>query len=376
MERPIFMNKIAKLLIGSGEKDGNIRYASGFAAPDPFLCFLVDDRRYAVLSPLEYARAAQYAAPNVELIAENELEGRTVPEKILSIAKKYAIDSFVVPADFPLLTADAMRDAGLIVRAQENPFFAAREFKSREEVEKIRSSQRAAEAGLDAALTLLKATTADSDGHLLFQGDILTSERLRYEIDSTMLRLGMIPQNTICAGGIQGSQPHNPGSGPLKANAPIVMDIFPQSAVHGYWGDLTRTVVRGEPSDLVQNAWNAVKTARDEAKKRIQIGAIPAEIHQYAAAIMEKAGFHTGNSDGVDFGFFHGLGHGVGLDIHEAPRIAPRNQLPLKGGEVFTIEPGLYYREWGGIRLEDLMYLAPDGTVECLTAAPTEMLVL
>ena len=201
---------------------------------------------------------------------------------------------------------------------------------------------------------------------LYWNGNPLTSELLRAEIDVAMLRLGMLPTGTICAGGIQGSQPHNTGSGHLPADMPIVMDIFPRSAETGYWGDLTRTVVKGKASDLVKRAYDTVLLARESCKSAICAGANPAELHQLAVSIMEKAYFHTGHGEKGDFGFFHGLGHGVGLDIHESPRLSPRNPDVLKGGEVVTVEPGLYYPEWGGIRLEDLVYVTGDGC-RCLT---------
>ena len=208
-----------------------------------------------------------------------------------------------------------------------------------------------------------------SDKLILAQGELLTSEILRSEIDVAMVRRGMLPTGTICAGGAQAAQPHNTGSGPLRADWPIVMDIFPRSAESGYWGDLTRTVVKGRASELVRRAYDAVLSARELGKSLVKVGAIPAEIHLAAARKMEEAGFRTGRSDKADFGFFHGLGHGVGLDIHEAPRLSPRNRIPLRGGEIVTVEPGLYYPEWGGIRLEDLMYVSPDGPARCLTEA-------
>ena len=216
-------------------------------------------------------------------------------------------------------------------------------------------------------LAVLRETDIDSAGRLIWNGEVLTSEILRGEIDLEMVKLGMLPTGTICAGGEQGSQPHNVGSGPLFANRPIVMDIFPRSAETGYWGDLTRTVVRGRAPEIVRKAYDAVLAARELGKSLIAVGADPAEIHRAAAASMEKAGFRTGQNEKSAFGFFHGLGHGVGLDIHESPRLSPRNANPLRGGEVVTVEPGLYYPEWGGIRLEDLVYLSPGNGPQCLT---------
>jgi Xaa-Pro aminopeptidase len=262
-----------------------------------------------------------------------------------------------------------MKAKGLNVSPQYSPFFPERDFKTAEEAAFITAAQRAAEAGFARAVTILRE--ADINGeNILWQGEILTSEMLRAEIDSEILRCNMLPTGTICAGGSQGAQPHNAGSGPLKANAPIVMDIFPRSPVTGYWGDLTRTVVKGKAQDVVKRAYNAVLEAREYAKSLVKAGNCGAAIHCAAEAILEKHKFFTGADERGQFGFFHGLGHGVGLEIHESPRLSPRVQTPLKGGEVVTVEPGLYYPEWGGIRLEDLVYLQPDGKTVCLTEAP------
>ena len=160
------------------------------------------------------------------------------------------------------------------------------------------------------------------------------------------------------------------GSGILYADTPIVMDIFPKSMQSGYWGDLTRTVVKGKASDIVKKAHAAVCDAKYTATAEIAIGKNPADLHILAENILASHGFATGVGASGDYGFFHSLGHGVGLEIHEAPRISYRNTSPLQGGEIITIEPGLYYPEWGGIRQEDLLYISPEGAVVNFTTLP------
>jgi len=361
------MHKIARLLVASGEQSGDIRYAAGFSAPDEFIYF--DDgrgRRGVLMSALEFGRATRSARKDIEVYPETDF-GRSRLEILTGLAASLRVEGFLVPADFPLHLADRLRESNLEVVAESGPFFPQREWKSPEEVEKVVESQRAGEAGCRRAFEVLRETDTDKEGRLIWNGEILTSERLRGEIDVAMVRRGMLPTGTICAGGEQGSQPHNVGSGPLYAGRPIVMDIFPKSATTGYWGDLTRTVVRGKAPDLVKRAYEAVLAARELGKSRVKVGAIPSEVHNAAAESMEKAGFHTGQDSRGAFGFFHGLGHGVGLDIHESPRLSPRNPIPLRGGEIVTVEPGLYYPEWGGIRLEDLVWLSPDNQMRCLT---------
>lgn len=366
--------KIARLLIGNSENTPDIRFATGLSIPDDFI-WLSDNEGnpMAFFSDLEIDRARAQIKAGVSVIAEKEF-GSTRSEIIINAAQQHNITTVEVPAEFPLGLAEKLRAAGLTLIISENSsFFPEREFKTPAEVSAITVTQRAGEAGFLRAVEVLSASSIGANDALLWQNEPLTSEVLRAEIDCAILRCGMLPTGTICAGGAQSAQPHNSGSGQLYAHTPIVMDIFPRSPATGYWGDLTRTVIKGNAPAIVRKAWLAVREARDHAKSLIRIGAIPSELHLKARNILDSHGFFTGETDGKPFGFFHGLGHGVGLEIHEAPRVSPRSSVPLKGGEVITIEPGLYYPEWGGIRLEDLVYLPASGTAQCLTAAPDIM---
>jgi len=363
------MKNFIRLLIGAGENCSDIRYATGISTPDDFLFFAFRDQKCAIMSALEIDRARSDAKPGVSVYTEAEFNGPKRLDILCAIAEQCQCRNFAVPEEFPFGLAEKMQQAGLTVVPQSSGFFPQREFKNDQEVASITASQRAAEAGLLRAVDILKSSRIDGQ-YLSWQGKTLTSEILRAEIDCEILRHGALPTGTICAGGTQGSQPHNSGSGPLRSNMPIVMDIFPRSPVSGYWGDLTRTVVRGTAAPVVRKAYEAVLEAREHCKKLIRIGAYGAEIHCAAEAILEGHVFLTGSGERGQFGFFHGLGHGVGLDIHENPRLSPRARTALRGGEVVTVEPGLYYPEWGGIRLEDLIYLSPGGNAVCLTEAP------
>lgn len=358
---------LGQLILASGEASSDMRYASGFSTPDDFIWFSAGSLRGVVMSALEYNRARRSAAPGVQVFSEDDWGGPDRLTMLRNIAGKYKLAGFAVPGDFPLKWADRLRNAGLVVKAEEGPFFPERETKSEDEAAKITFSLRQAEAGCRRAFAVLRETEIARDRTLLWHGGPLTSEILRFEIDSTMMKSGMLATGTICAGGEQGSRPHEQGSGVLRADSPIVMDIFPRSAATGYWGDLTRTVVRGVPSDIVKKAYDAVLDARETAKKRLAAGVIPSSVHDTAARVLEKYGFHTGHGEHGDYGFFHGLGHGVGLDIHEGPRLSRRCDDPLKAGVVVTVEPGLYYPEWGGIRLEDMVYIDLSGRPRCLT---------
>ena len=365
----IKMKNFIRLLIGSGENCADIRYITGISTPDDFIFFEYQNRKCAILSALEIDRARNSAKPGIETASDEEFGGRSRSAIISGIAEACQCKNFTVPENFPFGLAEKMRNAGFTVIPEEESFFPEREFKNADEVSAITSAQRAAEAGLARAVDILKSSSI-SGGLIYWQDKLLTSEMLRAEIDSEILHHNMLPTGTICAGGAQAAQPHNAGSGPLKANSPIVMDIFPRSPETGYWGDLTRTVVKGKAQNIVRKAYEAVLEAREYCKKMIKPGIYGASIHCAAEAILEKHHFFTGNNEQGQFGFFHGLGHGVGLEIHEMPRLSPRAKTALKGGEVITVEPGLYYPEWGGIRLEDLVWLSPEGKSITLTQAP------
>lgn len=365
------MDKKAVLLIGDGVSVTDLRYASGFSAPDDFLFMACGDQRVCAVSSLEYNRATASAIPGVEVrhASSNHLE--TIKE----LCTEFGTKQLIVPGSFPVGLAEKIKNAGFTIEISEERLYPEREFKTPEEIRKITLSLRAAEAGCRRAIEVLKESVINKDRTLSWQGKPLTSEILRAEVDCTMLRLGMIAVDTICAGGLQGAQPHNTGSGVLPADYPIVLDIFPKSAETGYWGDLTRTVVKGKPSNFMRKAYDAVLEAREFAKKCIRPGAIPSEIHHCVENILSKHGFTTGCNEKGDYGFFHGLGHGVGLDIHEFPRLNPRTHTPLKPGIVVTDEPGLYYPDEGGIRLEDMVYLNEEGKAVTLTEIEDQFII-
>ena len=361
--------KIARLLIGSGESSPEIRYMTGISTPDDFLCFEVGSQVTALMSRLEISRARSCAKSGVAVLPEADF-GTTRVEIISNFAAAIKADTFEVPPAFPLGLADKLRAAGLKLYVSETDFCPQRRRKDQAELQAVIASQRAGEAGFARAVEVLREAEISADNLILWQGNALTSEILRAEIDCAILKNDALPTGTICAGGKQSAQPHNQGSGLLYAHTPIVLDIFPRSAVSGYWGDLTRTVVKGSAPDIVKRAYAAVKAAREYVKSRIALNADCASLHKDAEKILDEHKFFTGVRDGEPFGFFHGLGHGVGLEIHEFPRLSPRSREQLLGGEIFTVEPGVYYPEWGGIRLEDLIYLSEDGELLCLTEAP------
>jgi len=362
------MNK-ADLIFAAGEASADILYASGFQAPDPFIYFACLEELAVIVSALEQDRAEKECKANIAVLSRNNF---TKDEKtgnldvICSLAKSRNISEFRVPHDFPLGLADALRKQGLVICAEKSAFYPKRQYKSKNEIVQLGAALRVAEEGMRRGIDIIKEASVNKDDILEWNGNILTSEILQSEINITMIKIGGFSDCTIAACGSQAAEPHNSGSGPIFANKTIIMDIFPRFRKTGYWGDITRTVVKGKASDIVKDAYKAVFEAREYAKTLIKPGAIPAEIHNAAKDLMEKQGFHTGRKNERNFGFFHGLGHSIGLEIHENPSLNPRNFEPLKGGEVITVEPGLYYPEWGGVRLEDVITVTKGGC-NCLT---------
>ena len=244
------------------------------------------------------------------------------------------------------------------VRATNGLFWPEREAKSEKEIEMIGRALRITETGLKRAIEVLKASKPGAGKRLRWSGKTLTSEMLRAEIDSTILRAGGIPTGTIVAGGDQACDPHERGFGPLYANSLIVLDVFPRDAKTGYFGDMTRTVLRGRASDAQRKLWETVKAGQTLALKKIKAGVDGMAIHKAIQKFFAERGFPTEVRKGRRVGFFHGTGHGLGLDIHEHPRL---QKVTLKARQVLTVEPGLYYPGLGGARQEDVVIVTKTG---------------
>ena len=217
---------------------------------------------------------------------------------------------------------------------------------------------RITETGLKRAIEVLKASKLGAGKRLRWSGKTLTSEMLRAEIDSAILRTGGIPTGTIVAGGDQACDPHERGFGPLHANSLIILDIFPRDAKTGYFGDMTRTVLRGRASDAQRKVWETVKAGQALALRKIKAGVDGMTIHKAIQDFFTKRGFPTEIRKGRRVGFFHGTGHGLGLEIHEHPRL---QRVTLKERQVLTVEPGLYYPALGGARQEDVVIVTKSG---------------
>jgi Xaa-Pro aminopeptidase len=355
-----------RLIVAASETDPDILYVTKFWAPDPFIFLERDGKSTLVLSDLEIDRGRKQAKAD-EFISFNQLEremqgkSKKAPpyEKVLAhFLRKRGVRSTIVPANFPLGYAQELAADKIRVQATNGLFWPERETKSENEIEMIGGALRITEKGLKRAIEVLKASKPGPGKRLRWSDKTLTSEMLRAEIDSTILRAGGIPTGTIVAGGDQACDPHERGFGPLYANSLIILDVFPRDAKTGYFGDMTRTVLRGRATEAQRKLWEAVKAGQALALKRIKAGVDGMTIHEAIQELFAKRGFPTEVRKGKNVGFFHGTGHGLGLEIHEYPRL---QKVTLKDRQVLTVEPGLYYPGLGGARQEDVVVVTKTG---------------
>jgi len=357
-----------RLIVAASEQDADMFYATKFWAPDAFIFLQQNGKRTLVLSDLEIGRGRKQAEAD-EFVSFNKLErevqgkSRKAPpyEKVLAhFLRKRGVRSAVVPSSFPLGYAEALAKAKIKVRPTNGFFWPERAAKSDNEIEMIGRALRITEMGLKRAMEVLRRSTIGRtwDKKLKWSGKTLTSEILRAEIDTAILRAGAIPTSTIVAGGDQACDPHERGFGPLSANSLIILDVFPRDAKTGYWGDLTRTVVRGRASEAQRKLWETVKTGQTFALREIKAGVDGMKIHQAIQKMFSDRGYPTEVRKGKNVGFFHGTGHGLGLEIHEYPRL---QKVVLKEREIVTVEPGLYYPGLGGVRIEDVVVVTKTG---------------
>jgi Xaa-Pro aminopeptidase len=348
----------ARLMCAASGHDADLLYATGFFADDPFVWWQTRGQARIALSPLEIDRARPIARARVHAIGEFS-EKNSSPDAVISgIAAKYKIKSFLVPEQFPAGLLETLREKGLKITVSREPFFPQRARKTEDEVRKLTVALRVAEKGLRRGIDVLRASKPDRRGFLKWGGVLLTSERLRAEMDSAVLHAGGSPANTIVAGGLQGCDPHERGHGPLRANEAIVLDIFPRHAGNHYFGDLTRTVVRGRAGEALRQQYATVQEGKRWVMKQMRAGTDGAALQKDLIARFKEQGYPTEQRHGRWVGMFHGVGHGLGLDLHESPRFAAGK---LFAGLSITVEPGLYYPGLGGVRLEDVVVVGPTG---------------
>lgn len=360
----------AVLIAGSPARYADIRYAAGFFSFGSAIFLRTGKEQCLVVSPLDIGPARR-SVKGTQIISSSDFpvsKNSTSPigDKILGLLREKHVRAVTVPPYFPVALARKITGSGIGLSIAEGTLFPEREVKTVREIECIRHAQKAAVTAMDAAVAMIAGAGIARDRSLKIGNKPLTAEDVRGRINATVRDFDCVCYGTIAAGGRQAADPHATGWGPFRAGEAIVMDIFPQHVESGYWGDLTRTVVRGTPSPKLQKMYAAVRDAQRTAISKIKAGETVRTIHNTAVSLFKERGFFTGMRRGRQVGFIHGIGHGIGLEIHENPYVGPV-ETKLQEGNVITIEPGLYYHNWAGIRIEDIVLVTRNG---CRILAP------
>jgi len=357
------------LMVADSERDANMLYAVRMFVPDPFIYLRLNGRCHVVMSDLELDRAREQArgcrvvslSQCLKALRQEGVKSPGLPHVIRYLLQAYRLKKVFVPDSFPLGLARDLRKLKVRVKLKDGPFYPEREVKTAEEVKKISAALVMAEVGLAEGIQALKGAKVGRNRRLMYHNVPLTSEKLQAIINTAILQAGGLAVHTIVAGGRQACDPHEEGHGVLRAKEPIILDVFPRSQRTGYFGDITRTVVKGRASEAMRKLYHTVERAQELAFEQIQNKASGKEVHQKVQDFFKREGYKTGRANGRMHGFFHGTGHGLGLEIHEAPRLGPNSTGRLRPGHVVTIEPGLYYPEIGGVRLEDVALVTQNG---------------
>ena len=372
------------LIHGDTFRSAALRHELPLGIIDPFSYFEMDGRRVAVISSMEAGRVAE-VAPQVEIVDPyalglDELIGQGLrwdeleAELCARAAARLGAKRLTVPAALPVAVADRLRADGIEIVPDEREFISRRRSKSAAEVEGVRRAQKAADAAMAAGAELLRAARAE-DGVLHVNGGPLTAEAVRARIREVCADQGApTTEDIIVAAGAAGATGHESGTGQIQAGVPIVIDIWPRDERSGCFADMTRTFVAGgEPAEDVARWHELCEQALERVYEQLKPGTTGKQLFETACEVFEQAGELTQRTkpegEPLRDGFFHSLGHGVGLEVHEEPPLGRSGQDRLVPGDVVAIEPGCYRNGYGGVRVEDVALVTDQG-YERLTDYP------
>jgi Xaa-Pro aminopeptidase len=372
------------LFYGDTIRSAAMRHELPLAIPDPFLLGLLDGQLHVMTTVIERSRVEAAVPDSVlhevaglgfyELLESGMSRHELEVELASRAAASMGIRDAVADPEMPVEVADRLRADGIVLNPDHATLAARRRAKSPSELAGIRRAQAAAHAGMSAAAGLLRRAVPDGD-QLRVDGEVLTSEAVREALREACRRHGApAPADVIVSSGAQ-SFGHDPGSGPLLAHLPVVIDLWPQDEESGCWADMTRTFVVGDVPEVVRTHEGLVREALERAREAVRPGVTGRGLHAIVCDLFEAAGQHTqrtGPGDDPSEGFQFSLGHGVGLEVHEDPSLGQAGHEPLVVGDVIAIEPGLWHRDIGEVRLEDLLLVTEDGS-ETLTDYPYEL---
>lgn len=338
----------------------------GFRVPDPVYLFVVDGKKVLATSSLEIERAHKEARVD-EVILLSAFRDASAEKPIIQFLRERGVTDVILQGAAPYSLGDLL-SGFFTVRIEESPFLGQRSRKTEAELSCIENSQRAVEHAVRKGIDVLAESTIKGD--LLYHanwGDTpLTAEMVRSVIDGEMYARGYLGIGSIISCGVLAADPHCQGSGVLKPFQSIVLDIFPRSIETLYYADQTRTVFKGKPDERYLHMYRAVLAAQEKALSLLRPGIDGSSVYRVAYDMLESAGYPTNLEKRPVYGFIHGLGHGVGIEIHEHPSLGTRSCI-LEEGMVVTVEPGLYYPQSQGdipacgIRIEDMAVITKDG---------------
>ncbi len=360
----------AYLMVSESVHSADMYYVTGFLAHDSFI-YLNSKNEKLLVSDMELGRAKKESSVKdvlptsgfgiMEKLRELKDIDAAYNEMIVDFLRHENVKRIAVPYNFPVYIADVMRREGFDVIPVKSPFHSMREVKNKNEIKAIEKAQRAGEKALLEAISAIRNATV-RNGVIWHNNAPLTSEKIRSIIETSLLSGGFEASDIIVACGKGSADPHWHGEGDLHADEPIVIDMVPRSKKERYYSDMTRTVVRGTPLDEIKDMYSAVRDAQVAAIRRVKAGITGNEVHNIVCDVLESGGYETARGKTGMFaeGFIHSTGHGVGLDIHEGPNLSESGK-ELKEGCVVSIEPGLYYKKIGGVRLEDVVVVTASG---------------
>ncbi len=354
----------ARLVIGAPKNHENMLWATKFFAPDELIFLEIDGKKVVVIDALEYGRAKKESSADEVLLPEElrtdkENKALSLEETALLLLRRYNVSTVEVERKLSAAIYKYLTDNGIALNFT-HPLFSERAIKTADEIADITYAQRAMEEVFPMLVKII-ANAEIRDGKLWSGGEYVTSESLRLLFDSELMKRDCLCDATIIASGDQAADPHSLGYGPVVANTPIVFDMFPRSRKKWYWSDMTRTIVKGKLSLKAREMYMVVRDAQSQGIAMVKAGVNYSDLHKTVADFLEKQGFKTGRGENGYFGFFHSIGHGVGLEIHEPPFARRSSATLLEVGNVITIEPGLYYKGIGGVRIEDTVIVTETG---------------
>jgi len=367
-------------MYASSGHDSDMFYAVRVEIPDPFFYIDTGSRKYVFLDHREYGVFKEHnhnkkielvlLNPLIEKAAARKEAGNTISKLALLLLERYGLfkKQIDVPTGFPLDMADFLRAQGVRLNPTRT-IFPQRLIKSKKEAGAIREALRRTHTAFRAIEEMLRSATIKGNT-LVREGTVLTSEYVKAHVEQVMLEEDLLNvEGIIISCGPHAAIPHHRGSGPLRPYQTIICDIFPRYRGNHYFADMTRTYIKGTPSPELKKLYATVLEAQTKAIAMVRPGVRFSVVHEKCVEIFLKRGYHAGNK-----GFIHGTGHGLGLDIHEAPYVSKGQIGTFEEGHVVTIEPGLYYPKLGGVRLEDVVRVTKNGC-ENLTEYPKEFIV-